>query len=99
MNTLNRNYKTLSDDLNYNQEDKSTQMFEPSDFKHSEYELDEVSEAEVINVNCVYFGETVWVTHKAYSSDIPWYKAELGYYIGESSDSQVWFKEDEIEFI
>ena len=41
----------------------------------------------------------MWVTHKAYALEQPWYKAELGYYIGDSSDTEVWFKEDEIEFI
>lgn len=65
-----------------------------------EYELEGgIKEAEVINTSCVYFGETVWVTHKAHALESTWYKAELGYYIGESCDSEVWFKEDELEFV
>ena len=65
-----------------------------------EFELEDgIKEAEVTNTSCVYFGETVWVTHKAYAGGDLWYKAELGYYIGESSDTEVWFKEDELEFV
>ena len=65
-----------------------------------EFELEDgIKEAEVTNTSCVYFGETVWVTHKAYALDSLWYKAELGYYIGDSSDTEVWFKEDELEFV
>lgn len=62
-----------------------------------EFELEDgIKEAEVTNTSCVYFGETVWVTHKAYAGGDLWYKAELGYYIGESSDTEVWFREDEL---
>ena len=65
-----------------------------------EFELEDgIKEAEVTNTSCVYFGETVWVTHKAYAGGGLWYKAELGYYIGDSSDTEVWFKEDELEFV
>lgn len=65
-----------------------------------EFELEDgIKEAEVTNTSCVYFGETVWVTHKAYAGGDLWYKAELGYYIGDSSDTEVWFKEDELEFV
>lgn len=95
---MNNEYQTLGSDMN-NTDQTDAKPFQPSDFKHSEYELDSIAEAEVINVNCVYFGETVWVTHKAYALEQPWYKAELGYYIGDSSDTEVWFKEDEIEFV
>lgn len=73
--------------------------FQLSDFKHSEFELDEIVEAEVINTNCVYFGETAWITHKAYSLDTAWYKAELGYEPAAFDGVQVWLKEDEIEFV
>ena len=72
--------------------------FQLSDFEHSEYELDQIVEAEVINTSSIYFGETVWVTHKAYSLDKAWYKAELGYEPCEYDNVEVWFKEDEIEF-
>ena len=62
-----------------------------------EFELEDgIKEAEVTNTSCVYFGETVWVTHKAYAGGDLWYKAELGYSIGESSDTEVWFREDEL---
>ena len=62
-----------------------------------EFELEDgIKEAEVTNTSCVYFGETVWVTHKAYAGGDLWYKAELGYYIGDSSDTEVWFREDEL---
>ena len=65
-----------------------------------EFELEDgIKEAEVTNTSCVYFGETVWVTHKAYSIGSLWYKAELGYYIGDSSDTEVWFREDVLEFV
>ena len=77
----------------------NTNTFQLEDFKHSEYTLDEIVEAEVINTNCIYFGETVWVTHKAYSLEVPWYKAELGYEPCEKDGYSVWFKEDEIEFL
>ena len=72
--------------------------FKPEDFKHSEYELDEIAEAEVVNTSCVYFGETVYVTHKAYLGDEAWYKGELGYEPAAYDGVSVWFKEDEIEF-
>ena len=90
-------YKSLNNEV-YEDKNKD-QDFKLSDFKHSEFELDEIVEAEVINTNCVYFGETAWITHKAYSLDTAWYKAELGYEPAAFDGVQVWLKEDEIEFV
>lgn len=65
-----------------------------------EFELEGgIKEAEVTNTSCVYFGETVWVTHKAYSLDTPWFKCELGYEPAAYDGIQVWLKEDELEFL
>ena len=53
--------------------------------------------AEVINYNSNYFGETVYLTHKAEALGDTWYKAKLDYQIGEHDGVEVWFKEIEIE--
>lgn len=93
MNHINREYKKAT---SMNDE---ADNFTDSDFKHSEYPLDEILEAEITNTSCIYFGESAWVTHKAHALGTVWYKCELGYEPASYDGVSVWVCEDELEFL
>lgn len=58
-----------------------------------EFVIDGGAMCEVTNINSLYFGKDVYVTHRAYAAEALWYKVE-----GLVNGVALWFKDEELSF-